>query len=146
VPDRYALDTDVYVSALRNANAAASLKRFHVRFGTRTFLHAVVAMELRAGVRTNAHARALESLFEPYRVRDRIIAPSFEACLQAGRALSALAVKEGWQPGGSSIGDALLACSCRNAGVVLVTENVGHFAALQRHVRGFRFTLWNERA
>lgn len=138
--DSYALDTNVYIAALRDSSRLASLKRFLLRFGTRTHLHAVVAMELRTGVRSERHARALATLVAPYALRDLVIVPSFEAFLQAGRALAALSARERVDVSESAlVADALLASSCREAGVVLVTENVRHFAALQRHVRGFRF-------
>lgn len=143
--ESFALDSNVYVVALRDSAGLAALKRFHLNFGTRTRLHAVVALELRAGVRSPAHASALESLVEPYAERDRVIVPSFEAYLHAGRALSALADREGWQSGDpEALADALLAASCREEKVTLVTANVRHFAALQRQLRGFRFRAWGE--
>ena len=140
--DSYALDTNVYVSALRNTSRLAALKRFLIQSGTRVRLHSVVAMELRAGARTEAHAEALESLIEPDARRGRVIVPTFEAFAQAGRALSALAMRERMSlalEGPSLAMDALIASSCREAHAVLITENVRHFAAQRRHVRGFRF-------
>lgn len=140
--DSYALDTNVYIVALREAPRLARLKEFHLRFGTRARLNAIVAMELRAGVRTDDHARAVEALVAPYARRDRVIVPTFEAFVQAGRVLAALASKERLtlvSHGSSLASDALLASSCREAGAILVTENVRHFAAIQRQLRGFKF-------
>lgn len=140
--DSYALDANVFIVALRNPARLARLKRFLLRAGPRTRVHAVVAMELRAGVRTEAHAAAIEALIAPYATRDRVIVPSFEAFVQAGRVLSALAMHERGPSASHGLPlamDALIASSCREASSVLVTENMRHFAAIQRHLRGFRF-------
>jgi predicted nucleic acid-binding protein len=140
--DSYALDTNVYVHALRNTDSLARLRRFRLRAGTRLHLHAVVVLELRAGVRTPAHDDAVERLFSVYASRERVVVPSFDAYTHAGRVLSALSVRErvslATAPP-SLTNDALLAASCREAGVVLVTENSADFTAIQRHLRGFRF-------
>jgi predicted nucleic acid-binding protein len=141
VPDRFALDTNVYIQALRNPAGVAALKRFLLRFGTRTRLHSIVALELRAGARRPDQARALEPLIASYVARERTIVPSFDAFVQSGRALAALANSEGYQSD-SLVADALLAASCRESRTVLVTANVRHFVALQRHLRGFRFLDW----
>ena len=45
---------------------------------------------------------------------------------------------------GSLVNDVLIATSCREARVRLVTENAGDFATLQRHLRGFRFVAADE--
>jgi predicted nucleic acid-binding protein len=42
------------------------------------------------------------------------------------------------------VNDVLIAASCREAGARLVTENVGDYAAVQRHLRGFRFIAADE--
>lgn len=128
------LDTNVYIKALRNANELALLRRFLLRVGMRLRVNAVVAMELRMGARTEAQADAVDALMRPYSERDRVIVPSFEAYLHAGRVVSALK-----DASGSLINDALLAASCREQEVMLITENARDFSAIQRHLRGFRF-------
>lgn len=138
--DQYALDSTVYISSLRNADRLQALKRFLLRVGTRTRLHAVVVMELRSGVRTEQHMRALDALFAPDQARGKTIVPTLDAYSHAGLVLSTLALREGVETAdGVLMADALIAASCREAGAVLVTDNVRHFAALQRHLRGFRF-------
>jgi len=42
------------------------------------------------------------------------------------------------------VNDVLIAASCREAGARLVTENVGDYTAVQRHLRGFRFVSGDE--
>lgn len=138
--DQYALDSTVYIASLRNADRLQALKRFLLQVGTRIRLHAVVVMELRSGVRTEQQMRALDALFAPDQARGKTIVPTLDAYSHAGRVLSALALREGVNTTDSVLlADALIAASCREAGAVLVTDNVRHFAALQRHLRGFRF-------
>ena len=60
--------------------------------------------------------------------------------------LSALGSRDGVDiaRAGSLLGDVLIATSCREATVKLVTENVRDFAAVQRHLRGFRYEAADE--
>ena len=139
--DLYALDTNLYIRALRDPRERATLKRFLLRLGTRVRVPGVVAMELRAGAKTVAHQQAVEELLAPYAERGRVLLPSFAAFVQAGRVLTDLAEREQLalaKAPRSLPNDALLAASCREAGVVLVTDNQGDFARITRHLRGFR--------
>ena len=138
----YALDTNLYVRAFRDARELAALKRFLLRVGARVVLPAVVAVELRAGARAAAHEAAVDGLVAPYAERRRVLVPSFGAFLQAGRVLADLVRHERLvlaDAPRSLTGDALLAAACREAGVVLVTDNHADFARIKRHLRGFRF-------
>jgi predicted nucleic acid-binding protein len=137
-----ALDTNVYIDALRNRDELDALKQFVARFGTRVWLAGVVAMELGAGALTVPQREALDDLVRPYISRDRVFGVSFAACREAGRALAALATRERVRLATappSLTNDALLAASCREADVMLVTRNFRDFSRLQRQVRGFRF-------
>lgn len=141
--ETFALDTNVYISALRSRERLLALKRFRLRAGTRMRVSAVVALELRAGALTRAHEDAVEELVAPYVSRDWVLVPSFECYVQAGRVLSAIAQKERTSLASaprSFVNDVLLAASCRENDVTLVTENARDFKAIQRHLRGFRFT------
>ena len=141
MPDIFALDTNIYIRALRDPGRLALLKRFLFRTGTRLRLNAVVALELRAGARTSAHEAAVGDLLASYTARDRVIVPSFAAYAEGGRVLAALGARErvDVSKAGSVVNDVLIAASCREAGACLVTENVGDYSAVQRHLRGFRF-------
>lgn len=142
MPDLYVLDTNVYVGALRNREELQQLKQFLLRAGMRVRVDGIVAMELLAGAGSPEHVDAVKALFSPYTLRDWTTAPSFAACAEAGRVLAELAFgKRGGRRAiaPSLLNDALLAASCRDAGAVLVTNNVADFTALQRHLRGFRF-------
>jgi predicted nucleic acid-binding protein len=142
VADLYALDTNVYITALRDPYRLSQLKRFRVRAATRMRLSAVVALELRAGAISGAHEEAFDALIRPYVDREQVIVPSLDAYLQAGRVFSALATKERLRLADaprSFVNDVLIAVSCREASCVLVTENARDFTAIQRHLAGFRF-------
>ncbi|HEX6535017.1 MAG TPA: PIN domain-containing protein [Gemmatimonadaceae bacterium] len=146
----YALDTNVYIRALRDGRALLELERFLLRVGPRARLHAVVAMELRAGARTPPRAAALADLVDAYAARDRLIVPSFDAWMQAGRVLADLAVRERFDAAAarpSFVNDVVIAASCREAGVTLVTESHADFARIRRRLRGFTVTApWPGRA
>jgi predicted nucleic acid-binding protein len=142
VPQRIALDTNIYIQALRQPDRLAALKRFLRQGGVRVRLQAVVAVVLRAGARDDAQLAAVEQLVRPYAENDRIVVPSFEAFLQAGRVLAAIARRERMplaEAPRSFTNDVLIATSCREADTVLITENARDFAAIQRHLRGFAF-------
>ena len=140
--DLYAIDTNVYIRALRDTAELRRLKQFLRRAGTRLHVHAVVAMELRAGARTEAHRDALDELIAAYAERRRVVVPSFDGFVQAGRVLADLAAHEhvalATAPR-SLQNDVLIATSCREHGVRLVTDNHADFAAIRRHLRGFTF-------
>lgn len=138
----FALDTNIYIDALRDRDELGELKTFLSRYGARVWLSGVVAMELGAGALTAEQARALESFVQPYASRDRVLDISFDACRQAGRVLAALATRERLRvttAPRSLTNDVLLAASCREADVVLITRNFRDFAKIRRHLAGFRF-------
>lgn len=140
--DRWVLDTNIYIWALRDRQRLADLKRFRVRARARLWLHAIVALELRAGAVTTAHGEALENLLKIYTDHDRVVVPSFDAYQQAGRIIATLALKERFPLSDaprSFVNDTILAASCREAGALLVTENTRDFITIQRHLKGFRF-------
>ena len=142
MPDLFAIDTSVYIRALRNADTLAELKAFRRRAGLRLMIAGVVAMELGAGAVTDEHEAAVRDLLEFYAARGLVIPASYESCRHAGRILAALSRHERVdlaRAPRSLTNDVLIAASCREAGVVLVTDNARDFRTIQRHLRGFRF-------
>jgi predicted nucleic acid-binding protein len=139
---KYALDTNIYIQALRDAERLRSLKRFLLRNGTRVHMAAIVAMELRAGARTRALQTAVEELLEPYASRGLLITPTFDACVHAGRVVAETSSKGGDHPLSPRrlANDAVLAASCRESGVSLVTANVKDFAVIKRYLRDFEYS------
>ena len=138
---KYSLDTNIYIDAFRDPAVEAALLRFLERALPFTFLSAVVMQELAAGARTPAQVRELErSVFQPFIRRRRLFAPMTTAFVRSGRLLGALAAREGWaavHDNPSLLNDALLAASCREAGITLVT-NDGDFDRFASFMKGWR--------
>lgn len=138
---KYALDTNVYVRAFRAADANAEYRSFLAAHAPSVHLSAVVVQELRAGARGD-EAHTLERLtFEPLERLHRVFAPSYDAWKRAGAVLAELVAREGLElraVSRSFLNDVLLALSCREAGVVLVTDNAQDFARIAR-VTPFEF-------
>ena len=136
---RYVVDTQLYIGALRQDTDRAALNAFQIAHTPFLHLSAVVAQELRAGVRGAAAARLEQDLIAPYERRGRLITPTYDAWKEAGRLLSELISPAGWRSVTRSfVNDVLLALSCREAGAVLVTSNVRDFARIAA-ARDFEF-------
>src|SRR5262249_22263487 len=116
VADFYALDSNIYVRALRDREQLAIVKRFLIRTCTRIRINGVVALELRAGARSTAQAEAVDALIKPYAERGRVVPASFDSFVEAGRVLSALSAREraGVADAPRSLwNDVLIATTCR---------------------------------
>lgn len=135
---KYALDTQLFIEAFRDPRANDALVRFHRAFAPSEYLNAVVAHELRCGTRTAGAARALERhVLDPFRRRQRIFAPSVQAWDRAAEVLARLALDEGLDLSamkGSFRNDVLIAASCREHGIVVVTRNERDFTRIRRHL------------
>ena len=139
---KYSLDTNIFIEGFRSEEAQAEVLAFLNRALPFTYLSAVVMQELSAGVRSADAARDLErGVFDPFERRRRVFAPSSAAFAESGRVLAAVAASEGWQPFDekpSLLNDALIAASCREQGITLITRD-GDFKRLAPFVRGFRY-------
>ena len=124
---KYALDTNIFIDSFRDAAAEAALLTFLDRALPFTFMSAVVMQELAAGARTRDQARELErSVFRPFERRQRVFAPTATAFVKSGRLVAAVAAREGWDAiheNPSFLNDALLASSCRERGITLITRD-----------------------
>ena len=140
---RYVLDTNVYVAADRDVGWAEELARFSSAYLPFIHFHAVVAQELLAGAIDQRRERLIdESLMMPFERRGRIITPGFTAWKGAGHILSRLVQRKLLSPGGfkrSFLADCLLATSCREHGLTLITLNRGDFDLIRR-VHTFEYT------
>lgn len=138
---KYALDTDVFIDGFRTGETHADMVRFLTWAMPFTYLSAVVMQELAAGARTPQAAKAMQGgIFEPFERRRRVFSPSSAAFVESGRVIAKLAAREGWQPFDekpSLVNDALIAVSCRDVGVTLITKD-GDFTRLSPLIRGFR--------
>lgn len=143
---KYTLDTNIFIDGFRHEEAEAEVFAFLNRALPFTYLSAVVMQELAAGARTADTARDVQrGVFEPFERRRRVFAPSSAAFAESGRVLAAVAAREGWQlldEKPSLLNDALIAASCREQGITLITKD-GDFTRLAPFVNGFRYaTPW----
>jgi predicted nucleic acid-binding protein len=124
---KYTLDTNVFIEASRDPAAEAAMVAFLKNARPYTFLSAVVMQELAVGARTTEQSRQLdETVFAQFTRCDRVFAPSRDAFLRSGRLLASVAKHEGWadecdKP--SLLNDALIAASCRERGITLITRD-----------------------
>jgi predicted nucleic acid-binding protein len=136
----YAFDTNFYIGALRDAGIRSAVSAFHQHGGRAVRLSAIVGQELLAGARTESQERQLENLLDAVAADgDRVILPSWAAFQQTGRVLRVLALREGYTQAAALSNDALIAASCREDNVTLITANAKDFEAIKRHLRGFRY-------
>jgi predicted nucleic acid-binding protein len=137
---RYALDTNLYVDAARDPAARAALAGFTEAFAPRLYLAAIVAQELRAGVRPPDERRIERDVIGPFLRCGRVFAPAFADWMAAGDVMRRLAAAGGppvAEMSRSLVNDILLAISCRAHGVRLVTRNARDFARIAPFVPGF---------
>jgi predicted nucleic acid-binding protein len=141
---KYTFDTNVFSGGFRNEEAQVEVFAFLNRSLPFTYLSAVVMQELAAGARTAHAARDLQQgVFEPFERRRRVFSPSSAAFTESGRVLAALAAREGWQlldEKPSLLNDALIATSCREQGITLITKDTD-FKRLAPFVKGFRYSV-----
>lgn len=135
---KYALDTNLYVRAFRSESGALELERFFGAFAPGTYLSSIVLHELLAGANTEEKVRQIEeSIARPLKRTRRTFAPSHTAWQRAGEVLAQMAREEGLEVGRvpkSFVHDVLLALSCREAGVTLVTDNGKDFERIARYI------------
>lgn len=135
----YVVDTNLYIDAIRTDVGKAALGAFLTAFAPVVHMSAVVAQELRAGVRGTAATRLEAAFIAPFERRERLITPSYGAWKEAGRVLSELVSTAAWASVTRSfVNDVLLAMSCRESGAVLVTRNVADCERIAK-VRRFDF-------
>ena len=132
---KFLLDTNCYIDASRDSAELASLRRFAGWSSPGLFLSSVVAAELRAGARSASDRKKLEKdVLDPFARRGRILTPSAAAWDALGLALATLREEGGLQLASvrrSFAFDILVAYSCRENGVVLVTRNARDMARIQ---------------
>lgn len=128
---RYTVDTNLYIDALRTEAGKAALNAFHVAYAPFEYLSAVVVQELRAGVVGRAALKLEDAVIAPFERRGRLLTPSYAAWRESGRVLSKIIGPAEWSSVSRSfVNDVLLAMTCREAGVVLVTKNVRDFTRI----------------
>lgn len=133
---KYVLDTQIFINAFRDPVANEALQRFHRAFAPFEHLSAIVAQELRSGVKRPGDRKALErNVLRIFERASRIVTPSANAWHRSGDVLADMAKQEGLEIARVSkafANDVLLALSCRESGCVLVTENDRDFSRIRR--------------
>ncbi len=143
---KYVLDTNIYIKANRDRQWAQQLVAFYETNLPFTFLHSVVVQELLLGAIDAAKLKQLQtSYFAPFESRGRVITPSYTSWKRSGEMIARLIEGKHVSPKNLSrsfLNDALLAASCRDRGVTLLTTNERDFKRL-REVEQFSFvTPW----
>jgi len=133
---KYVLDTNIYVTAARDTSFGTELVQFVGSFLPQIYLHAVVVQELMRGAITeNARKWLAREIVQPFEKRGRILTPGYAAWKRSGEIIADLVetrvISTGGVPG-SFIQDVLLAASCREQGVTLVTLNGSDFQRIRR--------------
>ena len=131
---RYVLDTNLFIEAARDTTKAEELAAFSDSFLPQLHLHAVVVQELLAGATNPGWRRDIDrGLIGPYERRGRILTPSYRAWKRSGEVLAELMQANKLSPSGpgrSFRNDVILATSCREEGVSLITRNLKDFALI----------------
>lgn len=132
---KYALDTNLYVDALRQPERRQALAGFLAAETPFVHLSAVVLFEILLGATSPSHAQGLErTLADPFLKTLRLFAPTAEAWRHAGLLMTTLR-KRGRAPTPSLMNDLLIALSCREQGITLISRN-GDFDELKVVVPG----------
>jgi predicted nucleic acid-binding protein len=134
---KYVLDTNVFIDGLRDPAVHEDLLHFHRAFAPFEYVSAVVVQELRAGAVTASDGSAVDAMVQPFVRRGRLVTPSFRAWETSGTVIRDIVRHEGLDISrlSKSFGnDVLLALSCRESGMTLVTSNQRDFARIHRVV------------
>lgn len=102
----------------------------------------IVVQELLAGCRTDTERRTIERFaVGPFERRGRLVAPSVGAWIESGAVLAHVAPRD-TVPTRSLANDVLLAATCREHGIVLVTRNLRDFRRIGRHIAHDAVAPW----
>jgi predicted nucleic acid-binding protein len=140
---RYVLDTQLYFEAARDPEKAEALAKFSAAFLPSLLLHAIVVQEILAGAVSKRWRREIErGLVGPFERRGRVVVPGYRAWKRSGEVVADLVARKKISPGGlrrSFMNDVLLAASCRESGLILITRNAGDFELIAKE-EPLRFT------
>lgn len=104
-----------------------------------THLSSVVFHELLRGANTSAVSRDLAGSFaRPFVRTKRVLVPSHSAWTRAAEVIAQLTWHDGLDRGNLPAGfanDVLIAASCRESGLTLITENERDFRRIQKRLK-----------
>ncbi|MGQ0815373.1 MAG: type II toxin-antitoxin system VapC family toxin [Gemmatimonadota bacterium] len=136
---KYVLDTNLYINAFRSVVAAEALRQWYLTFAPVTYLSSIVFHELLVGANTPAKTKDIrERIAGPLVRTGRLMTPSHAAWQAAGEAIARMADREKRPLRNipkSLVNDYLLAASCREAGMTLITDNVSDFERIRPYVK-----------
>ncbi|HEX8362680.1 MAG TPA: type II toxin-antitoxin system VapC family toxin [Longimicrobium sp.] len=127
---KLALDTNLYVRAFRDPADAEKLRAFQEKNAPHMYLSSVVLHELEVGGSTTPVVQWVQRTVRPFVRSRRTITPSHAAWRTAGSAIARLAVEgrlDRRSMQRSLVNDFLIAATCRENGVTLVTDNLADF-------------------
>jgi predicted nucleic acid-binding protein len=131
---RFVLDTNVFIQAIRSAEARTELAAWQRSMAPYIWQHSVVVSERLVGAKDEqAWQRWHERWVLPAERVQRVFAPDYGAWLRASRIISRLAEAGRISVGGirpSFFNDCLLAANSREHGYVIVTHNREDFALI----------------
>lgn len=135
---KFALDTNLYVRAFRDDQGARELQAFYSEHAPSISLCSVVVHELEVGSTSPEVARWVERVGRPSSRTRRVFTPSHTAWSTSGSALSRLASQRRIDRRNiprSLVNDVLLAATCRENGITLVTANTADFEMISSVLR-----------
>lgn len=134
----FVLDSNVYIRAFREAEFGREVQAFHQAQFSRLVVSAVVVSELLIGAQRPDRERLLRrTLLEPFRVRRRLLTPSWstwDLATAIDRRLRRSARTRKRLEQRSFFHDILIAASAREVGATIITMNLVDFALIAEHV------------
>ena len=133
---KYVLDTNIYIAAARDRRFGVELVQFAGSHLPQLYLHAVVVQELMVGaIHDQARRRVEREIVQPFEKRGRIVVPSYRSWKRSGEIVSALLKDRTLTAGGvarSFANDAVLAASCHEEGLIVITRNQADFQRISK--------------
>lgn len=140
---KFVLDTNVYIHAMRDAEAGSELAAWQRRMAPRIYQHAVVISEILIGAKDEVTLeRWRRRWILPSELLHRVITPSYASWLRAARTVTRLVAAKHVQASHVRSGlfnDCLLAASSHDHGYTIVTYNTADFALIAGVDRGVTF-------
>jgi predicted nucleic acid-binding protein len=135
---RVVIDTNIYIDWF---NAGRHEDVLFQRDAVK-HLSAVVLMELRAGAFGVRDRRLVQRVESAFARAGRILLPSRAVFVEAGDVLRGLDANRGFrlETSHSIVNDVLIALSARSIGATVVTQNEGHYRAIEA-VRPFQLVV-----
>lgn len=128
---KFVLDTNVFIAAIRSAEARRELAAWQRSMAPHIYQHAVVVSEILAGARDMAtRTRWHERWIAPAERLNRVLTPGYRAWTRASRIVTRLVEAGHLSPGGvkpSFFNDCLIAATAREHGYTVVTHNATDF-------------------